>query len=113
MLASNFVVIPVAGPKIFATQGLRDGFIKQSNKRKLLQPALTLLGHLIIRADGRLLVHRTYEEQLRRLHGASVPFDRRARGIRVQGSRSLVPQTGEPLRTRSRRQASVVGRSRR
>lgn len=70
MLASNFVVIPVP-PEDFATQGLR--VVHQAiEQAKLLQPALRLLGHLIIRADVRLLVHRTYEEQLRRLHGATV-----------------------------------------
>ena len=70
MLASNFVVIPVP-PEDFATQGLRT--VHQAiEQAKLLQPTLALLGHLIIRADVRLLVHRTYEEQLRRLHGATV-----------------------------------------
>ena len=70
MLASNFVIIPVP-PEDFATQGLRT--VHQAiEQAKLLQPALRLLGHLIIRADVRLLVHRTYEEQLRRLHGAAV-----------------------------------------
>lgn len=70
MLASNFVVIPVP-PEDFATQGLRT--VHQAiEQAKPMQPALSLLGHLIIRADVRLLVHRTYEEQLRRLHGATV-----------------------------------------
>jgi chromosome partitioning protein len=70
MLASNFIVIPVP-PEDFATQGLRT--VHQAiEQAKLLQPALRLLGHLIIRADVRLLVHRTYQEQLRRLHGATV-----------------------------------------
>ncbi len=70
MIASNFVVIPVP-PEDFATQGLRT--VHQAiDQAQVLQPALKLLGHLITRADVRLLVHRTYEEQLRRLHGASV-----------------------------------------
>lgn len=70
MLASNFVVIPVP-PEDFATQGLRT--VHQAiEQAKPLQPALKLLGHLIIRSDMRLLVHRTYEEQLRRLHGQAV-----------------------------------------
>lgn len=70
MLASSFVVIPVP-PEDFATQGLRT--VHQAIEHaKHLQPALQLLGHLIIRADVRLLVHRTYEEQLRRLYGESV-----------------------------------------
>jgi chromosome partitioning protein len=70
MLASNFVVIPVP-PEDFATQGLRT--VHQAiEQAKPLQPALKLLGHLIIRSDTRLLVHRTYEDQLRRLHGEAV-----------------------------------------
>lgn len=70
MLASNFIVIPVP-PEDFATQGLRT--VHQAiEQAKLLQPALKLLGHLIIRSDARLLVHRTYEQQLRGLHGATV-----------------------------------------
>src|SRR5262245_8742315 len=70
MLASHFVVIPVP-PEDFATQGLRT--VHQAIEHaKLLQSGLQLLGHLIIRADVRLLVHRTYEEQLRRLYGESV-----------------------------------------
>ena len=36
------------------------------------QPALKLLGHLVTRSDSRLLVHRTYEHQLRQLYGTSV-----------------------------------------
>jgi chromosome partitioning protein len=70
MLASNFMVIPVP-PEDFATQGLRT--VHQAIEHaKLLQSGLQLLGHLIIRADVRLLVHRTYEEQLRRLYAESV-----------------------------------------
>src|SRR5207244_12938899 len=39
---------------------------------QLLQPSLKLLGHLVIRSDNRLIVHRTYEQQLRRLYEASI-----------------------------------------
>lgn len=70
LLASNFVVIPVP-PEDFATQGLRT--VHQAiEQAQLLQPALRLLGHLIIRSDSRLVVHRTYEQQLRTLYGTSV-----------------------------------------
>ena len=70
LLASKFVVIPVP-PEDFATQGLRT--VHQAiEQAQLLQPALRLLGHLIIRSDSRLLVHRTYEQQLRTLYGTSV-----------------------------------------
>jgi chromosome partitioning protein len=31
-----------------------------------------LLGHLVTRCDGRLLVHQTYEKKLRRLYGPAV-----------------------------------------
>lgn len=70
LLASNFVVVPVP-PEDFATQGLR--IIHQAvEQARLLNPALELIGHLIIRADSRLLVHRAYEQQLRRLYGTAV-----------------------------------------
>src|ERR1051325_1439090 len=56
MLASNHVVIPVP-PEDFATQGLRT--VHQAiEQAQSLMPCLTLLGHLVIRADARLLVHR-------------------------------------------------------
>jgi chromosome partitioning protein len=70
LLASNFVVIPVP-PEDFATQGLRT--VHQAiEQARLLQPALKLMGHLVIRADNRLLVHRSYEQQLRELYGTTV-----------------------------------------
>jgi chromosome partitioning protein len=70
LLASDFVVIPVP-PEDFATQGLRT--VHQAvEQAQLLHPSVKLLGHLVIRADSRLLVHRTYEKQLRELYGESV-----------------------------------------
>lgn len=70
LLASSFVVVPVP-PEDFATQGLRA--IHQAiDQAQLLNPSLQLLGHLIIRADRRLVVHRTYEAQLRKLYGETV-----------------------------------------
>jgi chromosome partitioning protein len=70
MLASNLVVIPVP-PEDFATQGLR-AVHEAIEQAQLLSPTLQFLGHLIIRADSRLLVHRTYEQHLRHLYGNSV-----------------------------------------
>jgi chromosome partitioning protein len=37
-----------------------------------LNPRLQLLGHLVTRYDGRLLVHESYEQRLRKLYGESV-----------------------------------------
>ena len=63
-------MIPVP-PEDFATQGLRT--VHQAiEQAQVLHPTLKLLGHLVIRADRRLLVHRTYESQLRELYGVSV-----------------------------------------
>ena len=42
------------------------------DRARLLNPRLSLLGHLVTRSDGRLLVHRTYEQNLRRLYGPTV-----------------------------------------
>jgi len=70
LLASDFVVIPVP-PEDFATQGLRA--IHQAiEQAQLLDSRLRLLGHLIIRSDSRLLIHRAYEQHLRRLYGDAV-----------------------------------------
>ena len=40
--------------------------------REAVESAAALLGHLVTRYDGRLLVRKTYERQLRQLYGASV-----------------------------------------
>ena len=70
LLAADFVLVPVP-PEDFGTQGLRA--VQQAiDSAKLLNPRLALLGHLVTRYDGRLLVHQTYEQQLRRLYGAGV-----------------------------------------
>ncbi len=39
---------------------------------RLLNPNLELLGHLVSRCDGRLLVHQAYEQRLRALYGPTV-----------------------------------------
>jgi len=66
LLASDFVVVPVP-PEDFATQGLRT--IHQAiGQACRLRPQLRLLGHLVTRADQRLLVHRSYEQKLRSLY---------------------------------------------
>ena len=64
------IVIPVP-PEDFGTQGLRavHQAIDQAGQ---LNPKLTLLGLLVTRMDRRLLVHRAYEQKLRRLYGETV-----------------------------------------
>jgi chromosome partitioning protein len=42
------------------------------DRARVLNPRLNLLGHLVTRSDGRLLVHQTYEQNLRRLYGPTV-----------------------------------------
>ena len=70
LLASDFVLIPVP-PEDFGTQGLRP--VHQAIEHaRLLNPRLSLLGHLVTRQDKRLLLHRTYEQKLRGLYGATV-----------------------------------------
>jgi len=70
LLAAEGVLIPVP-PEDFGTQGLRP--VHQAIERaRFLNPRLALLGHVVTRSDGRLLIHRTYEQQLRRLYGDSV-----------------------------------------
>jgi chromosome partitioning protein len=70
LLAADFVVIPIP-PEDFGTQGLRVVHQAIENARAL-NPSLQLLGHLVTRRDSRLLVHRTYEEMLRKLYGDTV-----------------------------------------
>jgi chromosome partitioning protein len=70
LLAADFVIIPVP-PEDFGTQGLRPVHQAIGNAR-LLNPRLELLGHLVTRYDGRLLVHRTYEQKLRQMYGTTV-----------------------------------------
>ncbi len=72
MLAADFVVVPVP-PEDFGTQGLRAVHQAVDNAR-LLNPKLSLLGHVVTRRDNRLLVHRTYEKKLRTLYGGQM-FD--------------------------------------
>jgi chromosome partitioning protein len=70
MLAADRVVIPVP-PEDFGTQGLRVVHQAIEHARQL-NPHLELLGHLVTRFDGRLLVHQSYEAKLRTLYGATV-----------------------------------------
>jgi chromosome partitioning protein len=70
LVAAQFVVIPVP-PEDFGTQGLRVVHQAIENAR-LLNPRLHLLGHLISRYDGRLLLHQSYSEKLRKLYGTQV-----------------------------------------
>jgi chromosome partitioning protein len=70
LLAAEYVLIPVP-PEDFGTQGLRA--VHQAIENAMpLNPALRLLGHLVTRYDRRLLVHQTYEQQLRRFYGPMV-----------------------------------------
>lgn len=70
LVAADFVVIPVP-PEDFGTQGLRA--VHQAiDRTRLLNSRLRLLGHLITRADRRLLVHQAYEQKLRQLYGDRV-----------------------------------------
>ncbi len=69
LLASDFVIVPVP-PEDFATQGLRAIHQAVTNAAQL--HPLWLLGHLVTRADRRLLVHRAYERKLRALYGEAV-----------------------------------------
>lgn len=66
MIASHHVVVPVP-PEDFGAQGLRvvHQAIDQASK---LNPLLSLTGHLVTRYDGRLAVHRAYEQKLRTLY---------------------------------------------
>ena len=67
LLASDFVIIPVP-PEDFGTQGLR--IVHQAiDEARRLNSQLGLLGQLVTRSDGRLLVHRAYETKLRELYG--------------------------------------------
>lgn len=70
MVASDHVIIPVP-PEDFGTQGLRAVHQTIEQARKL-NPALRRMGHLVTRYDRRLLIHRSYEERLRKLYGNMV-----------------------------------------
>ncbi|MEM7314001.1 MAG: ParA family protein [Planctomycetota bacterium] len=66
MLAADFVIVPVP-PEDFGTQGLKA--IHQAiQSARTLNPNLRRLGHLITRADRRLLIHRSYETRLRKAY---------------------------------------------
>lgn len=70
MVAADQVVIPVP-PEDFGTQGLRA--VHQTiEQARTLNPGLRRMGHLITRCDRRLLIHRSYEERLRKLYGKMV-----------------------------------------
>lgn len=70
LLAADFVLVPVP-PEDFGTQGLRP--VHQAIQyARILNSRLTLLGHVVTRYDGRLLLHRTYTAKLRRMYGDGV-----------------------------------------
>ncbi len=66
LLATENILIPV-NPEDFGAQGLRAVHQAIDHARRL-NPALRRLGHLITRYDRRLLIHRSYEEQLREMY---------------------------------------------
>jgi chromosome partitioning protein len=70
LLAADHVVVPVP-PEDFGAQGLRavHQAIEQAG---LLNSSLKLLGHLVTRFDGRLLVHRAYQQKLQSIYGDAV-----------------------------------------
>lgn len=70
LVAADYVVIPVP-PEDFGAQGLRvvDQAIDHARR---LNPKLHLLGHLVTRIDGRLVVHQAYEQRLRKLYDPTV-----------------------------------------
>lgn len=70
LLASDWVLIPVP-PEDFGTQGLRAVQQAIDSARKL-NPRLRLLGHIVTRYDGRLVVHRAYDQKLRECYRESV-----------------------------------------
>ena len=70
MVASDRVLIPVP-PEDFGTQGIRAVHQAVSNARTL-NPSLRRLGHLLTRVDSRLLIHRSYEKELRAAYGELV-----------------------------------------
>ncbi len=64
LIAADYVVIPVP-PEDFGTQGLRA--VRQAIERaRELNPTLRQLGFLVTRCDRRLLIHRAYEQRLRK-----------------------------------------------
>ena len=70
MVAADHVLIPVP-PEDFGTQGIRA--VHQAiNNARTLNPGLRRLGHLLTRVDSRLLIHRSYEHELREAYGSYV-----------------------------------------
>jgi chromosome partitioning protein len=67
MIAADWVIVPVP-PEDFGTQGLLAVHEAIQNARTL-NPSLRRLGHLVTRFDGRLVVHRAYEQRLREMYG--------------------------------------------
>ena len=70
LLAADYVVVPVP-PEDFGAQGLRA--VHQAiEQARPLNPDLKLLGHLVTRLDGRLLVHQAYLQKLQAIYGQTV-----------------------------------------
>lgn len=70
LLAADHVVVPVP-PEDFGAQGLRA--VHQAiEQARPLNPGLRLLGHLVTRFDGRLLVHQAYLQKLQSIYAKTV-----------------------------------------
>lgn len=70
LLAADYIVIPVP-PEDFGAQGLRA--VHQAiEQARPLNPNLKLLGHLVTRFDGRLLVHQAYLQKLQSIYGQMI-----------------------------------------
>ncbi|MFO0979935.1 MAG: ParA family protein [Planctomycetaceae bacterium] len=70
MIAADGVLVPVP-PEDFGTQGLR-AVCQSVNAARRANPALCLLGYVVTRQDRRLIIHRTYENRLRRVYGDGI-----------------------------------------
>lgn len=108
LVASDFVIIPVP-PEDFGAQGLQ--VVHQAIEHaRVLNPDLSLLGHLITRMDRRLILHQTYERKLRQQYGQSVFVSvfPEANDFKLALS-SRLPVTQRIPKSRASQRMSVIG----
>lgn len=108
LIASDYVIIPVP-PEDFGAQGLR--VVHQAIEHaRVLNPGLSLLGHLITRMDRRLILHQTYERKLRKQYGQSVfaSVFPEANDFKLALS-SRLPVTQRLPKSRAAQKMSVIG----
>jgi chromosome partitioning protein len=108
LVASDFVIIPVP-PEDFGAQGLR--VVHQAiEQARVLNPSLSLLGHLITRMDRRLILHQTYERKLRKQYGKTVfaSIFPEANDFKLALS-SRLPVTQRLPKSRASQKMSVIG----